>query len=336
MKHLRISILGAGSWGTALAQTFATLGHRVMLWGRDVPALGMMLSEQKNIKYHPSVLLHPNITPLSDLTKTVSHAEVLILAIPSYSVREILPLIQPHLDPETLFISTAKGIENGSLKLVSEIVAEIFGETFVQNKYSVLSGPSFAKDVVSLLPTAVTLACKNKSATAFLQEHLHTKTFHLFSSADVVGVEMAGALKNVVAIAAGASDGFGFGASAKAALITRGLNEIMTLGQAKGAQALTFTGLSGLGDLILTCSTDTSRNRRVGLKLAQGESLMSVVRDIGQVAEGIRTSKSAYELSKKLNAQTPIIDQVYLALYEGKPAHQAIEDLLNIEPSTEL
>ncbi len=324
-----ISVLGAGSWGTALAQASALSGHAVHLWVKDDSLLHDIQSQKINIRYHPEILLSNNIIAKASLSETVRNSSIIILAVPSHAYRDVLIQIKPFINHDTIIVSTAKGIESQTLMLMHEVHQSILGQTFASKQYAVLSGPSFAHDLIRNLPTAVSLASHKPSVAKTIQDLLHSKHFHLFYQNDVVGVELAGALKNVIAIAAGACDGFGFGASARSALITRGFWEIISIGKAKGANPMTFMGLSGLGDLILTASTDLSRNRRVGLKLSQGLSIKDVIREIGQVAEGIRTAKSAYQLAKSLNVSCPIIEAVYQTLNEGKNPHDAIEDLLD-------
>ncbi len=331
----RIAVIGAGSWGTALAQVEACAGHYVTLWDRNGQLLKDIFGSRQNLKYHAGRQLSLNIHPTSDIRGALQDAVLVIVAIPSNTFRAYLPKIVQYLEENTILVSAAKGIEVNTLKTLSSVAEEILKNHPVKKNYAVLSGPSFAREVIENSPTAVTVASKNEEIAKKVQTICHTETFQIFTTTDVIGVEVAGALKNVIAIAAGASDGFGFGLSTRAALITRGLTEISRIGEKMGANPLTFLGLSGLGDLILTCTSDLSRNRQVGLKLAQGKSLRVVLKEVGQTAEGIRTAKAAFKLAQSLHVEAPILEEIYLTLHKGKPPKQAIKDLLTRAPEDE-
>lgn len=330
-----VGILGAGSWGTALAEIVAQAGNKVYLWDRNAQLLQSIAGRRENTKYHPGITLSESIYPESKLETVIQKAQILILAIPSHLIRRYLNQIHKDLSKTACLVCAAKGIEADSLKTISLVVQDVFGKERAEEMYCILSGPSFAQEVVRKIPTAVTIACVCQATAQKVQESCNTPTFKIFTSTDVIGVELAGALKNVIAIAAGAIDGFGFGLNARAALITRGLNEIAQIGMQNGANPLTFSGLSGMGDLILTCTGDLSRNRQVGLKLTQGKSLKQVIKEVGQVAEGIRTAKAAYQLAKKFGIDAPILEEVYQTLYENKDPQQAIKSLLERAPEEE-
>lgn len=324
-----IGVIGTGSWGTSLANLVAQNGYKACMYGRDEDLVREINSKQTNTKFHPGITLHSNVTATTDLDRILCESEVLIFATPSYSARFFFEKIQKVGGLKTPFVSTAKGIEHASLKTLSNIAQEYFSKQMVETYFSVLSGPSFAYDVARGIPTAVTLASRSDQTLDHIKKLFHSRAFQVFLSHDVFGVELAGALKNVIAIAAGATDGFGFGQSTRAALIARGIAEISRLGISLGAKTSTFSGLSGLGDLIVTCTSDLSRNRRVGLMLAQGKTFKQTITSIGQVAEGIRTTKSAWKLSKQHNIETPIIEETYQALYGKKSIKDAIEAILN-------
>ncbi|HLG20826.1 MAG TPA: NAD(P)H-dependent glycerol-3-phosphate dehydrogenase [Bdellovibrionota bacterium] len=331
----RITILGGGSWGTALAEVQSRAGHAVVLWDRNETRSRQVQRTRINAAYYPNLELHSGIRIELSLIKALSDADVILLAVPSHTVRDLLSKIKSSLPPETFLVCAAKGLEADTLDTLSIVASEVLGQTWVQNHYCVLSGPSFAREVIRKIPTALTVAANDIGTARSVQEICHTDTFQLFASDDVIGVELAGALKNVVAIAAGASDGLGFGLNARAALITRALAEITRIGVKKGAHPLTFSGLSGLGDLLLTCTGDLSRNRQVGLKLAQGKPLKTILREIGQVAEGIRTAKAAHRLAQEMKVAAPILEEIYLTLYDRKPLRQAVADLLARAPEEE-
>ena len=331
-----ISIIGAGSWGTALAQAAAQTGKKIHLWDRNSSRLKEIEATRMNASFHPNILLSPGIVPEHNLEFVLSKSSLLVFAIPSYTIPDFIKEFQSFISMDTTIISAAKGIHSETLFTVSEMFQETFGKDWTDKHYVALSGPSFAHDVVRGKFTAVTLASHNAVAVSTIQKLFHSPLFHFYSSADVIGVEISGALKNVVAVATGAMDGFGFGLNARAALMTRALTEIRKIGVAKGADPLTFAGLSGLGDLILTCTGQYSRNRTVGLKLAQGMHLKEVIREVGQVAEGIRTAKSAHLLAQKLGVDVPIIDTVYRVLYEGIDPQKAMEHLFQLSPSSDI
>ena len=331
----KITVLGAGSWGTALAQVQAQAGNPVTLWDRNESRLNQIKKTGENQKYHPGIKLAKGIQTEPDLAVALQDADIVILGIPSHAIRKVLSNTAQYLKSNSLIVSAAKGIEIKSLQTVSTTIKDLLGEDQAERRYAVMSGPTFAREVIRSLPAAVTVASFHAGTSQVIQDECQSDTFKILTTDDVIGVEIAGALKNVMAIVAGASDGFEFGFNARAGLITRGLAEIASIGQEKGAHPLTFSGLAGIGDLILTSTGDLSRNRQVGLKLAQGKSLRVIMKELGQVAEGIRTTKAAYRLAESLHVEVPIIEETYFALYEGKPAQQAIRDLIARIPRLE-
>ncbi|MCR5813499.1 MAG: NAD(P)-dependent glycerol-3-phosphate dehydrogenase [Desulfovibrio sp.] len=321
---MTITIAGGGSWGTALAHLMACAGHKPRLWLRDAALAESCNSRHENTRYLPGFPLHEALVATTD--PSALSASILILAIPCQHLRDWLLRYQSYFHKEAIFCNAAKGIEIQSLKLCSEIVNDSLKT--VSPRYAVLSGPSFAKEVLQGLPTAVVLAAQDVALGRQLRDLFSTAVFRFYSSSDVIGVELGGALKNVMAIAAGVCDGLGLGHNSRAALITRGLAEIRRFGAACGAQAATFMGLSGLGDLTLTCTGDLSRNRQVGLRLGRGEKLPEIVQSLGAVAEGVATTKAAHNLAQKLGVDAPLTEAVYEILYGQKRAETVLRDLM--------
>jgi glycerol-3-phosphate dehydrogenase (NAD(P)+) len=263
----------------------------------------------------------------ANLAAAVNGREVVVLVSPSQVMRRVVEQLRPHLERDCLLVSAAKGIENDTLLLMSEVLEEVLGTAFA-SRCAYLSGPSFAREVAAELPTAVAIAAGDDEVARAIQELFHTDYFRIYTNPDVVGTELGGALKNVIALAAGVSDGLGFGHNARAALINRGLVEMARLGAAKGAQAETFAGLAGMGDLVLTCTGDLSRNRTVGMELGRGRRLGEILGGMRMVAEGVKTTLSAYQLAQKLGVAMPITEQMYRILYEDKPPRQAVSELM--------
>ncbi len=332
---MRCSVLGAGSWGTALASLLAGKGYTVTSWDKDAPVLEDIARNHRNDRYLPGAALPPTLHATPDVHKALEGAELVVVAVPSHAVRQVTIEAKRHIHAGTPIVCVAKGIELESLMTMSEVMEDVLPVP-LHPYLAILSGPSFAKEVAKGLPTAVTVAARWERISKQVQDAFHTKTFRPYTSGDVVGCEIGGCVKNVVAIAAGISDGFGFGANALAALITRGLAEISRLAVRKGANPLTLSGLSGLGDLVLTCSSDLSRNRTVGRGLAQGKTADQIQKELGQVAEGVRNAKSARELARRLSVDMPITDVVYRVLYEGVPPKDAVTALMMRETKPEL
>ena len=323
MTIKRTAILGAGSWGTALADLWARRGNEIILWGHNPQRAERLRTTRENADYLPGVILSDAITVTSDLADC-AEADLVVFVTPSVAVRPTAERLQPLLSRRAVLLSCTKGIEHGTGLRITQIFTELFpGQTV-----AVLSGPNLALEVSRNLPTATVLGCENTQCAEELQEYLGSAFFRIYSSNETTGIELGGALKNVFAIAAGVSDGFALGDNSKAALVTRSLAELLRLGVAMGGSARTFYGLSGAGDLIATCFSQHSRNRRVGEQLGRGRSIEEITSSMQMVAEGIPTAQSAYECARRYGIETPIIDQVHAVLHEGKPPAQALEELL--------
>jgi glycerol-3-phosphate dehydrogenase (NAD(P)+) len=332
---MRCTVLGAGSWGTALASLLASKGYTVTAWDKDHAVLEDIAKNHRNERYLPGVPLASGLHASADVARALEGAELVVLAVPSHAVRPVAIESKRHVHAGTPIVCVAKGIELDSLMTMSEVLEDVLPVP-LHPYVAVLSGPSFAKEVARGLPTAVTVAARWERVARQVQDAFHTKTFRPYTSNDVVGVEIGGCVKNVVAIAAGISDGFGFGANSLAALITRGLAEISRLAVRKGGNPLTLSGLSGLGDLVLTCSSDLSRNRTVGRGLAAGKTADEIQKELGQVAEGVRNAKSARELARRLGVEMPITEIVYRVLYEGVPPRDGVNAIMTRETKPEL
>ena len=321
----QVTILGAGSFGTALAAHLAVAGHRVRLWARD-PVLASEISRRRvNDIYLPGVELPPSVTATSDLGEALADSELVIVAVPSHGLRHVMVAARPHLPAAATIVSTAKGLEEGTLLRMSELLVETVGTS---HPVAVLSGPSFASEVAKGLPTAVVVAAADAQTVALVQEEFRGRYLRLYGSEDVVGVEIGGALKNVIAIAAGVVEGMGLGPNAQAALVTRGLAEITRLASALGGKRETLSGLAGLGDLVLTCHGALSRNRHVGIELAQGRRLDDIVGTMKMVAEGVRTTQAALDLGLRHDVELPIAAQIADVLAGRKDARTALKDLM--------
>jgi len=314
---VRCAVLGAGSFGTCLALLLSQKGYRVDLWARDAHLVEAIARHRRNSRYLVDFVLPESIRPTIDLAEALDDKELVISVVPSHAVREVWGEARERIRPDALVVSASKGIEVGTGKLVSEIIMEILPRE-MHERLCFLSGPSFAREIAEQRPTAVSLAARNETYAIAAQTLISSPLFRCYTTSDVIGVELGGALKNVIAIAVGVADGMEAGLNSRAALITRGLAEITRLGVAMGASPVTFLGLSGVGDLVLTCTGDLSRNRRVGLEIGRGRPVTEVLSGLTQVAEGVRTAKSAHELALKLDVDMPITAGVYLMLFEGK------------------
>jgi glycerol-3-phosphate dehydrogenase (NAD(P)+) len=322
-----LTVLGAGAWGTALAKVLADKQNQTTLWSHRKDLADKINQERVNARYLPIAELPPTLTATSDLERALRGAELVVVVVPSHALRGVIREAKPFIPPNALLCSATKGIENDSLMLMSEVLMDELGRD-VEPRLTYLSGPSFAKEVAQGQPTTVVVAGKSEAETLAVQHAFATDRLRVYSSDDVVGVEVGGALKNVIAIAAGCVDGLGFGHNSRAGLITRGLAEIGRLAAKKGANPLTVAGLSGMGDLVLTCTGELSRNRTVGCELGKGKTLDQVLAHLGHVAEGVKTAKSAYDLGVKLDVDMPISTEVYRVLYEDKSPRQAVVDLM--------
>ena len=318
-----IAVLGAGSWGTALAIQLARNEHDVRLWGYDAGEVVELQRSRENRKYLPGFELDDNITIHADLAAAVEAAPSILIAIPSKGYRDLLQRLKSLLDEDRLLFWASKGFEIETGKLLHEVI----GEVLPLHRYGVISGPTFATEVARGMPAAIACAGNDAQAAEDFASLLRGHHFRAYTTGDIVGVELGGALKNVLAIAVGASDGLGFGANTRAALITRGLSEIMQLATHLGAERDTLMGLAGLGDIILTCTDDQSRNRRFGLAIGQGKSVAEAEAVVGQTVEGLRAARAVYHKAKALELQLPILEEVYRVLYEDKDPHDAVRDL---------
>jgi glycerol-3-phosphate dehydrogenase (NAD(P)+) len=321
---MKVAVVGAGSWGTALALQASRVGHRVRMWDHAPERAAAMQAARENARYLPGCTFPESLTVSGNLAFVLEEAEVVVEAVPSVGLRAVLPGLREHLPRSAVVVCATKGIEVDSLLTMDEILLEGLRPG---QPLATLGGPSFAKEVAQGMPTAVVIACRDSAAAQAAAEALHGGFFRVYDTDDVVGVELGAALKNVVAVACGVSDGAGLGTNARAALITRGLSEISRLAARRGADPLTLMGLAGLGDLVLTCTGDLSRNRRVGLGLGRGKTLDEVLAELGQVAEGVVTARSAWQLAQREGVEMPITEQVYRMLYEEKPVFDVLRDL---------
>lgn len=324
--NCKAAVLGDGAWGTALALVLQANGREVRLWGPFPENLELIKAKRENVKFLPGVPVPDGLAVEPDIAKAVAGAEIVVLASPSQYMRSTLQRFKPHFDRERhVLVNIAKGIENDSLKRMSELCQEILGDS----RYACLSGPSHAEEVSRKIPTAVVAASSDASVAKLVQGAFMNRSLRVYTSPDVCGVELGGAIKNVLAIAAGIIDGMGLGDNTKAALMTRGVAEMGRLGVALGGRRETFSGLSGLGDLIVTCISRHSRNRHVGEELGRGKSIDEVISGMGMVvAEGVKTAKSLRELSARLGVETPIAEAVYAVVYEGKSPSVALDELM--------
>jgi glycerol-3-phosphate dehydrogenase (NAD(P)+) len=322
-----IGIIGAGGWGTALAKVIAEKGQRVTLWCHGAENFRAIVESRENRIYLPGITLPKTVLATQSLDNAVTGKHLLVCALPSHVVREVLSQIAPKIGAEAMILCATKGLEEGSLKTMGELFSEVFGIER-KRRHAFLSGPTFASEVARELPAAVTVAALDAALARAIQQILSTQNLRVYTSSDVIGVQMGGVVKNVIAIAAGISDGLKLGHNARAALITRGLAEMTRLAARMGADPLTLAGLPGLGDLVLTCAGDLSRNRRVGLQIAAGRSLKEITDSTPMIAEGVRNTRSLYTLAKRLEVEMPIVEQMYAVLYADKNPAEAAQELM--------
>lgn len=332
MMTEKIGVLGGGSWGTALAILLANKGYDVNMWLRNKEQIEDMNNTRMNNKYLPNVVFPSNLRLTDDLEKVNYKAEAIVLSVGTHGIREVLNNSKSYIKPEQIIVNVSKGIENESLLRISEIVEEFLPK----NRYAILSGPSHAEEVANQMPTTVVSASKYKDVAEYVQDLFITPSFRVYTNPDVIGVELGGALKNIIALGAGVSDGLNYGDNTKAALMTRGIFEMARLGEKMGAQTDTFSGLSGIGDLIVTCTSMHSRNRRAGILIGQGKKVEDAVKEIGMVVEGIKTTKSAYKLAQKYNIDMPITEEIYGVLYEGEDVKNSVSNLMIRERKHEM
>ncbi len=322
----KAAVLVAGSWGTALASVLASNGYQVSLWTRNEDQAHEINTKKQNGKYLPGCELPSGLTATTDMAAALESAELALFVAPSGAMRQVARQAAPLLEDRTFVVHATKGFESDSLKRMSTVLAEELGRP--QSSIVVLSGPSHAEEVIRKQPTTVVVASEESDKAEKAQDAFMNNAFRVYTNPDVVGVEVAGAIKNIIALGAGLSDGLKFGDNAKAALLTRGLAEIGRLGEAMGASPLTFAGLAGVGDLVVTCTSQHSRNWRAGSMLADGTPLETVLERMGMVVEGVRTTRAAYELSKQFKVEMPITAQLYAVLFEGRTPKEAVGELM--------
>ena len=327
----KVTVIGSGSWGTALAVMLAKNGHEVVIWSRRQDAVDELLNDRKNERYLPGVVIPENIQATTDREAAVAEAEIIILAVPSRAVAETVRDFSPYFKTWQILVNVAKGLEPGTLLRLSDVIHR----EAPQCEVCVLSGPSHAEEVARGIPTTCLITCENEAAAKVVEEEFANPRFRLYTNTDMIGVEMGAALKNVMALAAGMSDGLGFGDNTKAAIMTRGMAEMKRLGLAMGGKPETFAGLSGIGDLIVTCTSMHSRNRRAGILLGQGKSLQETLDEVKMVVEGVNTVQAACALAERYNVSMPITQTIYQVLFEGKNVEDAVLELMTRDHKSE-
>jgi glycerol-3-phosphate dehydrogenase (NAD(P)+) len=327
-KKFKIAVVGAGSWGTAIADLLACKGFQTHLWVFEKEVKDHIQQFHENKLYLPDHQLSPNLSASNDLADVVSHKHLIVIVVPSHVMRNVTRQMAGHLADGTIITSASKGIEQKTHLTMSGVIKENLPEVEA-DRMTVISGPSFAKEVAQKIPTSVTVACRNPEVAARVQHVFATSYFRVYTSNDIVGVELGGSVKNVIAIASGMLDGLGMGLNTRAALITRGMTEVRRLGLHLGANPRTFTGLAGFGDLVLTCTGNLSRNYTVGVKLGKGKKLQQILAEMHMVAEGVKTAKSVYNFSRKLGVEMPICHEIYRILYEDLAPKEAVYRLMS-------
>jgi len=335
IDKIKIGVVGGGSWGTALAGLLADKGYKTDFWVFEESVKKQIESDRENKMYLSGFKLSENLIPSNDLGEVTSGKDMVLIVVPSHVMRDVSRQMAPYISGDTVLVSASKGIENRTHLTMSGILAQTLPQVS-EKTLAVLSGPSFAKEVAQKVPTVVTAASKDSKVADFVQQVFSTPVFRVYTSDDIIGVELGGSVKNVIAIAAGMIDGLGLGLNTRAALITRGLAEMRRLGLALGANPRTFTGSAGIGDLVLTCTGDLSRNHTVGKKIGQGKTLKDILAEMHMVAEGVKTAKSVYNLSKKLGVEMPISHEIYHILYENVSPKQALQRLMTRDLKQEL
>jgi glycerol-3-phosphate dehydrogenase (NAD(P)+) len=335
IKNVKIAVLGGGSWGTALSNLLANKGFKIDLWVFESEVRDQIRDHRENQVFLPGVALSPNIRPSNDLAQVASGKDLVLVVVPSHVMRETISKIAPLIGPQMILVTASKGIENKTHLVMSGVLRQVLSDT-PEGNIAVLSGPSFAREVARNVPTVVTVASKDEKVASLVQQVFATPFFRVYTSNDLIGVELGGAVKNVIAIAAGIIDGLGLGLNTRAALITRGLTEIRRLGLKLGANPRTFTGLAGAGDLILTCTGDLSRNHTVGKKIGRGQKIDEILSEMRMVAEGVKNARSVYNLSRKLEVEMPISNAVYHILYDNLSPKKALHLLMTRDLKQEL
>ncbi|MGF1753733.1 NAD(P)H-dependent glycerol-3-phosphate dehydrogenase [Vibrio makurazakiensis] len=332
-KEITMTVIGAGSYGTSLAISLARNGANIVLWGHDPKHMDRLQADRANHAFLPDIDFPESLIIESDLEKAVQSTRDILVVVPSHVFGTVLTSLEPHLNANSRICWATKGLEPETGRMLKDVAHDVIGD---QYSLAVLSGPTFAKELAMGMPTAISVASPDDQFVNDLQEKIHcSKTFRVYANSDFIGMQLGGAVKNVIAIGAGMSDGIGFGANARTALITRGLAEMTRLGSALGAQPETFMGMAGLGDLVLTCTDNQSRNRRFGLALGSGKDVDTAQEEIGQVVEGYRNTKEVWLLANRIGVEMPIVDQIYQVLYQGKDANLAAQDLLARDKKSE-
>jgi len=322
---LKVAFLGGGSFGTALSVMLAKKGTSVNIWDRKLSVIDDINIKRENIKYLPSVIVPAGVTAFNDIQKVICDSKLIVLAVPSHAIRTLSKIIKPYLKEDQIIVSIAKGIEEDSSKRISQIIEE----EIPNNPIVILSGPSHAEEVALDIPTTVVVTSKKMEYARIVQDVFMTSKFRIYTNEDIIGVEIGGAVKNIIALAAGVSDGIGYGDNAKAALMTRGMSEIIKIGTRLGGKTETFYGLTGMGDLIVTCTSMHSRNRKAGILIGKGVSMEKACNDIGMVVEGIKAVRAFYELKEKEHVSMPITDALYKVLFEDKDPKYAVHELMS-------
>lgn len=322
-----VTFIGGGSFGTALAIMLAKKGYNIKMWDRKSQVVADINEKKENIKYLPNVVIPSNVEAYGNMQEALKETKYVVISVPSHAIREICKNIKNYLEEDAIIISVAKGIEEHSGKRLSQIIKE----ELPKNPVVILSGPSHAEEVAQDIPTTVVVTSENMEASLEVQNLFITNKFRVYTNDDIIGVEIGGAVKNIIALAAGISDGIGYGDNTKAALMTRGINEIIRIGEKLGGKRETFWGLTGMGDMIVTCTSMHSRNRRAGLLIGKGLSMEEAVEEVGMVVEGIKACKAFYELKEKLKVSMPITDALYRVLFEGEDAKYCVYELMTRE-----
>ncbi|MCB2354136.1 NAD(P)H-dependent glycerol-3-phosphate dehydrogenase [Clostridium estertheticum] len=328
---LKVAFLGGGSFGTALSIMLAKKGTSVNIWDRKLSVINDINIKRENIKYLPNITVPSGITAFIDIEEVINDTDIIVLSVPSHVIRNICKMITPYLKQNQIIVSIAKGIEEGSLKRISEVIEE----EIPSNPIVILSGPSHAEEVALDIPTTVVVTSKQMEYAMIVQDVFMTNKFRVYTNEDIIGVEIGGAVKNIIALAAGISDGIGYGDNAKAALMTRGMNEIIRIGTRLGGRIETFYGLTGMGDLIVTCTSMHSRNRKAGILIGKGVLVEKACNDIGMVVEGIKAIRAFYELKEKEKVSMPITDVLYKVLFEGKDPKYGVYELMSRDKKSE-
>lgn len=321
---MKVSIIGSGSFGTAIAILLGEKGYNVYAYDRNSEIINSMKEKRENERYLKGIKLPSRVIPVVSLEEAIKDTDIIVLAVPSHGIREVCNKIKNIEDTDKIIVNLSKGIENETLLTMSNVIEEVLPNS----KVAVMSGPSHAEEVSRGIPTTVVVASKDKKVSEKVQDVFMTSNFRVYTNNDLIGVELGGTVKNVIALAAGIADGIGYGDNTKAALMTRGIVEIGRLGAALGANIVTFAGLSGIGDLIVTCTSMHSRNRRAGILIGQGKTMEEAVKEVNMVVEGISATKSTYDLSKRVNVNMPIVEALYNVLFKGKNAKEAVTELM--------